>query len=67
MIFSKYIGSHTDEYGRNYVTYMDILIGVIGLVFLHFSDGVVLLSLGALLLAFALAFLGPIFIAYQDV
>ena len=65
ILVSEKAGRYSDKHGRAIVVWVSIVLAIIGLVILHFSKGLLLLSVGTLFLALAQSFLAPIFTAVQ--
>jgi len=65
MLFSKKVGVYSDLKGRSRVAFVGGILSILGLLIFHFSDGLLMLILGSMLLASAMTLLSPIFIALQ--
>ena len=65
MLFSKKIGIYSDLKGRIRVALMGATLSILGLLVFHFSDGLIMLTIGSILVALAMTLLSPIFIALQ--
>jgi len=65
VLLSKRAGSYSDRHGRAVVVLVAFLVGIVGLLILHFSRGLFSLSLATILVAISQSMLAPIFIAIQ--
>ena len=65
MLFSKKVGVYSDKNGRKKVALLGAILGLLGLLLFHLSNGLFMLIIASIFLALSLTLLNPIFIALQ--